>query len=260
MSSSDDVLLARLRAMVARQDMRPGDRLGDERSLAVALGVPRTQLRRALERLEGDGTIRRTIGRAGGVVVADGRVERNLNTVEGLPDIARYQGVHLETRLLRVELTGAGAREQRLLQLPDGAAVHRIIRLRFADGRPLSLETSELPADLFPGLGTQDLRSLYRTLHAVYDVTPVYSDETLELAVADAVQGDHLQVAPGTPLIHIRRTATCSTGRPIEIADELFVGDRMRFHLRKYGHVRSDRHELTSAPDELTSAHHGGHE
>lgn len=231
----------RLRALLTREEYAPGERLGDERSLAAALDVPRSQLRHALDRLEGDGLVRRTIGRAGGVVVADGRFERNLSTIEGLPEIARRQGVHLETRVLRVELALAGPRDRRRLHLPEGAAVHRLTRVRVADGRPLSLELSCLPADLFPGLATQDLTALYRTLASHYDITPGVSDEQLQLAAADDAQAAHLDVAVGTPLVDVERTTTASTGRVIELAHELFVGTRMRFHLRKYGYAHVER-------------------
>ncbi|MGN8245731.1 GntR family transcriptional regulator [Cellulomonas soli] len=247
-AASVDTLCVRLRARLRAEQLGPGERLGDERSLAEQLGVPRAQLRSALDRLEAEGLVRRTIGRGGGVRVADGRIERNLNTIEGLPDIARYQGFHVDTRVLRVELTTAGARERRLLQLPEGAAVHRLWRLRLADGRPLSLEESHLPADLFPGLATQDLGSLYRTLRTVYGVEPEYSDESLELTFADHEQAAHLGVDVGSPLVHVQRTATGTGGRPIEAAHEHFVGTRMRFHLRKYGYVTAqhehqNRHE-----------------
>jgi len=235
-------LAARVRALLVHEELDPGERLGDERSLAAQLGVPRAALRSALEVLERAGVVRRTIGRGGGVHLSDGRLERNLNTRESLPDIARRQGVRVSTQVLHVALTTAGPRERRLLQLPEGAPVHTVTRLRLAGGRPLSLESAHLPADLFPGLGTQDLSSLYRTLRVVYAVTPVVSDESLQVDVADDGQARLLAVAPGTALLHVRRTATGSGGRPIEAAHELFVADRVRFHLRAYGAVRDTHH------------------
>lgn len=231
-------LVARLRALVVREELEPGERIGDERTLAAALGVPRAALRQALDALEGAGVVRRTIGRGGGVLVSDGRLERNLNTRESLPDIGRRQGVVVETHVLRAGLTPAGPHERRLLVLPDPSAVQHIVRLRLADGRPLSLESSSLPADLFPQLAEQDLSSLYGTLAHVYGVTPQVCDETLQVDAADDEQAAHLGIHPGDALLHVHRTTVGSTGRPIEVAHELFVADRVRFHLRSYGIVR----------------------
>ncbi|MGO1315625.1 MAG: GntR family transcriptional regulator [Cellulomonadaceae bacterium] len=233
-----DQLCSRLRSMIRREEIRPGDRLGDERTVAASLGIPRTQLRAALERLEGDGLIRRRIGRGGGIVVSDGRLERNLNTIDSLPDITRAQGVSLDTRVLRAEIASATLQDQRILGVAEDAKVFRVLRLRVTGGRPLSLELSHIPADLFPGLLQRDLGSLYRAMREGYGVTPDYSDETLEISFADDAQAEHLATAPGAALVHIHRVTTGSTGRVIEIGREDFVGDRMRFHLRKYGHVR----------------------
>ena len=47
-----------------------------------SLGVSRSDLRNALTVLESDHEIIRKIGRAGGIVISDGRLERNINTVE----------------------------------------------------------------------------------------------------------------------------------------------------------------------------------
>lgn len=242
-----DQVAARLRALLRSGGFGPGERLGDERTLAAQLGVPRAALRAGLDRLAAAGLVRRTIGRSGGVMASDGRIERHLNTTESLPQIARYQGVHVDTRVLQVALGIAGPAESRRLDLPEGAAVHRILRLRLADGRPLSLEASCLPADLFPGLDREDLSSLYRTMREVYDIAPVYADETLEVVGADAAQAAHLAVEVGAGLVYVRRVATGSTGRPIELGQEWFVASRMRFHLRKYGYVKPER-STPSAP------------
>lgn len=242
-----DDLVVRLRARIARDDLGPGERLGDERTLAASLGVSRATLRAALARLEADGLVRRTIGRSGGARISDGRIERNLNTIEGLPDIARRQGVVVHTRVLRVELELAGPRERRLLRLGDGAGVYHLVRLRVADERPLSIEASHLPADLFPRLHLEDLTSLYRTLRSVYGVQVEYADESLETVEADPWQSDLLAVPVGASLLHVQRVATGSSGRPVELAHEHFVADRMRFHLRKYGYV---------APPRSTDQHH----
>lgn len=255
MSEAAETAYVRLRAMLGAQELRAGERLGDERSLAADLGVPRAALRVALARLVEEGAVRRTIGRAGGVLASDGRIERHLNTTESLPDIARYQGVTVTTTVLRAALALAGPRERRLLGLPDGAAVHHLLRLRHADGRPLSLEASVLPADLFPGLAEHDLSSLYRTLRERYGVWPAYSDETLEVRAAEAEEARHLEVPPGTPVVRVQRAATGQGGRAIEAAEEVFLADRMRFHLRRYGRsVPAEHAPPGHAPHDHSSA------
>src|SRR3954453_7765081 len=67
----------------------PGERLGAERDLAEKLGVSRSTIRAALADLERSGVIRRSRGRAGGIFVAERKVERDLTSLAGLPAYLR---------------------------------------------------------------------------------------------------------------------------------------------------------------------------
>ena len=87
--SATSELVYRIRARIREQELLPGEKLGSERALAESLGVSRSDLRNALTVLESDHEIIRKIGRAGGIVISDGRLERNINTVESLPTIAK---------------------------------------------------------------------------------------------------------------------------------------------------------------------------
>lgn len=247
MTQPDDVS-SRLRAMLRREELRPGDRLGDERTLAAELGVTRHRLRDALIELQAAGLVRRRIGRGGGVFASDGRIERNLNTIEGLPDITRVQGVRLETSVLRAELASASPQDRRLLRLAPGAFVYHLLRLRRADGRPLSLEDTRVPAALFPGLDRRDLAQLYRCFREDYGIEPHVSDESAEVGYASASEAARLEVEPGTALMRLMRVTLDGSDRPIEVATELFIADRMRFHLRRYGFV-AHAHEGEASPN-----------
>ncbi|PZR52641.1 GntR family transcriptional regulator [Xylanimonas oleitrophica] len=240
---------ARLRAMMRRAELAPGDRLGDERTLAAELGIPRARLREALAVLQAEGVVRRRLGRGGGVFASDGRIERNLNTIEGLPDITRVQGVHLTTTVLRAEIAVPSPADRRALGLAEGQMVYHVQRLRMADGTGLSLEDTRAPAALFPDLHRQDLTSFYRCLREVYGVEPKVSDESVEVTYADAEQARLLGVPPAAPLLRLVRRTLDGRGRAIEAGTELFVADRMRLHLRRYGVVGDPHHAPAAGGD-----------
>ncbi|OZG63153.1 GntR family transcriptional regulator [Bifidobacterium lemurum] len=235
-----DETVRRLRALIRARELMPGERLGVERALAESLGVSRADLRSALERMEADHEIRRTIGRGGGVFVSDGRLERNINTVESLPAIARRQGRVLRSRVLRAVIAPASPSDIRLLEL-DGPhpMVYDITRLRLIEGTPLSLEISRLPAALFPGLLTLDLTEPFYTLfERDYGVRPACVDETLETVLADPDQAASLGVRDSDPLVRIRRVARSGEGTPFERATDVYVASRMRFTMHHSGYVR----------------------
>jgi GntR family transcriptional regulator len=229
-------LIAQVEFEIRRLEIRPGERLGSERELAERFGVPRSALRSALESLESRQMIRRSMGSSGGVFVSDGKLERQLNTIQGVPAMLRQQGVSMSTEVLRVDVSIAGPAETRALFLEPGENVFRVTRRRDANGIPWSLDTSVLPARLFPGLTQLDLSgSLYGLLAEKYGIEPAEADETIDTVEADPAHAKILSTTEGASLIEIWRTTRTSERLPIEFAHDFFRADRTRIHLRRYG-------------------------
>lgn len=221
----------------ARAEMfNPGELMGSERALAERLGIGRAVLRQAIERMEAEGTVRRVLGRSGGVFFNDGRIQRHLNTVEGVPQMVLHQGRAIATRVLRAEMGLPQPDERRNLRLGGGDAVLRIQRLRFVDDMTWSLDLSVLPAGRFPGLLTHPLTgSLYHLLTSEYGLELDRADETVEAVPAADDQAAVLAVPPASALLEIRRLAWDVQGRPVEYAHDFFRADRTRVHMQKYG-------------------------
>lgn len=229
----------RLRSLIHDGDYRVGERLGSERELARRLGVTRSTLRASLSIMEHNHEIRRLIGRHGGVYVADGRLERNINTVESLPSIVRRQGGTLSSTVVSAVIEPASPSDVRMLELPDGAAVYSVVRLRKVDGRPLSLEASHLPASMFPMFLSRDLtEAFYALFEHEYGVRPGTVEEILEPVLSDDRESELLDVQVGTPLIKVRRIARTEGGIPFERATDAYIASRMRFTMHHSGYVR----------------------
>ncbi|GAA4681230.1 GntR family transcriptional regulator [Frondihabitans cladoniiphilus] len=226
----------RIRALIARAELRVGDRIGSERALAEQFGVPRSALREALEELEAASLVRRTMGRAGGVFVADGKIERQLNTLQGVPDLLRQQGFVAHTEVLASGVGVASPSEQRSLALAEGDNVFRLQRRRDAAGVPLSLDTMVLPMRVLAGFQQRDLsESVYRILARDYGIELTHADETIDVTAATPAQAAVLGVAAGAPLFEIWRTAFDASETPIEFSHDFFRADRTRISLRRYG-------------------------
>ncbi|ARC57828.1 HTH-type transcriptional repressor DasR [Frondihabitans sp. 762G35] len=236
MARDPSELVERIRRVIARSELRVGDRIGSERGMAEQLDVPRSALREALEELESRDEIRRTMGRTGGVFVADGKIERQLNTVTGVPDMLRQQGYVSETVVLDEELGLATASEQRNLGLADGESVFRLRRRRDAAGIPLSLDTMVLPMRLVPGFERHDhAGSIYRLLAEEYRLETAHADETIDVTAATAEQAAILGVDEGAPLFEIWRVTVDAGDRPLEFSHDFFRADRTRVSLRRSG-------------------------
>ena len=211
--------------------LSPGSPVPPERELAKSYGTSRTTVRQALAELVVEGRLLRMQGK--GTFVAKPKVAQPLELAsytEGL----REHGLHPQTKILELGYVTADEHLAALLGIRPGARTLRVHRLRLADGEPMSIDTSHLPAKRFPGLRRQLERhsSLYETLRTCYDIQLTEAEETIETVLADPHDARLLGVDPGLPLLLLSRHAIDSTGQPVEWAQSWYRGDRYKFITR----------------------------
>ena len=205
----------------------PGAKLGSERDLAEHYGTSRSSLRQVLAALEEAGLVHRVIGRAGGIFISHGQVERNLSDVVGVPAFLTSQGYVAGTRVLSTRITTPAPAVQAALRLDADDYVVEIQRVRLADGSPISLEHAQFPADDFPGLLEQQLGgSLYEMLESQYGLVMGRADERIEAVSATADEAALLGIKPKAALLLITRVTYDQNGSPCEFSRDLFRGDR----------------------------------
>jgi GntR family transcriptional regulator len=206
----------------------PGAKLGSERDLADRYGTSRSSLRQVLAALEEAGMVHRVIGRAGGIFISHGQVERNLADVVGVPAFLANQGYIAGTRVLSTKIAPVDDTTRAALRLQSTDFVVEIQRLRLADRSPISLELAQFPADAFPGLLEQQLGgSIYEVLEKRYGLVPGRADERIEAVSATTTEASLLGVKPKSALLLITRVTYDSNGTPCEFSRDLFRGDRI---------------------------------
>ena len=211
--------------------MTSGSPVPPERELARDYGTSRTTVRQALAELVVEGRLLRRQGK--GTFVAKPKVAQSLELAsytEGM----RAHGLHPQTRILEIGYIAADEDLALLLGIRPGGRALRIHRLRLADGEPMSVDTSHLPARRFPGRRRQLKRhsSLYETLGSAYGVRLTEAEETIETVLADPHNADLLAVDAGMPLLLLSRHAVDVTGEPVEWAQSWYRGDRYKFVTR----------------------------
>ncbi|MBA2768685.1 MAG: GntR family transcriptional regulator [Sporichthyaceae bacterium] len=238
---------SRLFDQISRGQLRPGERLGAERDLARSLGVSRSTLRQALAALEEAGVVRRVPGRGGGTFVRQQKVERDLSQVVGVPALLRQQGMTAGSRIVSTGMVAADEQTGAALELPVGSYVIDMVRIRLADGTPISLEHVRLPAQMFPGLLDLPLGgSLYELLEEQYGVQPGEAVEHIEVVAAGEDEASILGLEAGAALLAITRTTKDADGRVFEFSHDLFRADRTTITVRTPSH-RSQPAVVSSA-------------
>lgn len=261
--------LAALSRLVEELRERGFEKLPSERELSLRLNTSRSAVRRALDELERGGVISRVRGRAGGAYLqqldeegTDGfarrgdeqeegrlrRVERPLDTVVGVPQMLRAQGFASGTRVLTARLEEPQPAEREAFRLPVGDRVVVIVRLRFADGDSLSLESFRVPASLVPGLLHHPLNgSIYELIESRYGIRAAHVQEQIRVVAARPNAASSLGVGIGDALLRVTRSTQDQRGRPFERSVDLFRADRTLLSVRAHA-------EWTAAPDHVRLA------
>jgi GntR family transcriptional regulator len=172
--------------------------------------------------------VERGVGR--GTFVARVKLDHDLRRVAGFSELMLRHGVEPGAKLLSaVEATATDA-VAAALGVEERAAAYRIQRLRFGAHVPLALEDSWIPAAPFPGLLDLGLTgSLYDLMRDLYELAPVRAVERLEPVLARPHEATALDVAEGSPLMLVERTAYAADGTAVEFAHDRHRGDRARF-------------------------------
>lgn len=140
-----------LRRWIVQRNYRSGDRLPADIELAGMLGVARSTVIAALDRLEAGGIIRRRQGSGTFVerVPLPQGVEPGIEVLGTEGDAVRRQG--LEIALVRAEIAPgvpAGAVVSEALQVPPGTPVTRVRRVLGVGERPCALLTDHVRTDV----------------------------------------------------------------------------------------------------------------
>ena len=220
-------ITAALKEEIAAGTYAQGSKLPTEAQLALRFGVNRHTVRRALGALAEAGLVQPR--RGAGVFVTSVPTDYPLGRRVRFHQNVLANGRTPSRRMLRTETRPATADESEALAMPPASLVHLIEGISLADGVPIGLFRSVLPAKRFPNF-PQDMTRLGSITAAlaeagVADYTRASTRLTAKLA--NAVQAGHLQIQQGAPLLRSVTINVDPEGRPVEFGTSWFAGDRV---------------------------------
>jgi GntR family transcriptional regulator len=210
-----DVVRSELRRAIIEGEFPPGSKLPNEEQLRERFAVSRITLREAVRGLIEDGYVVRRQG--SGTFVTHGPALRNsLDTNFSYTEYLESTGIRTSKKILAARMLAADAETGADLALAPGTELVEIRRVRTADRRPAIYSIDSLPADIVSLADDRDafLGSIYRLL-SERGHTVDHARAILSPVVADAELAAILEVAPGTPLQHVRQVDFDSKGRPV---------------------------------------------
>jgi GntR family transcriptional regulator len=218
-----------LKGAIRDQNLPGGVRLPSEREFCEYFGISRLTVRRAFNDLTNSGWLYSQPGK--GTFVSQPKVEQGTHQLMGLSADMQKRGHAITSQVLNLSIMPARPGIALQMNIPEGAEVVLLERLRSLDNEPLAIESCYLNHHLCPGITKHDLsRSLYSLLRETYGLRIARADQTYEAISAGERETRILEIARYTPLLHSERTTYLENDEIIEYGFAWYRGDRYKFH------------------------------
>lgn len=210
------------------------DRLPAEGELAERFGVNRHTVRRAIAALAADGMVRAERGRGTFVAEPAPRLAYAVGPRTRFSENVLSQSRRPGGRLIGADRVAADAETAGQLGCAAGAPLHRLESLHDADGVPLSIATSHLSAERFPGLVAHYAETGSITEALRREGLGDYRRRETRITAERVSAGDaaHLEAAPDGLVLVARAVDVDLGGRPVQVLRTRFHAERMELVFR----------------------------
>ncbi|RYM05672.1 GntR family transcriptional regulator [Sporolactobacillus sp. THM7-7] len=221
-----------IQELIEHKNLKPGDRIPSEREFTEQFHVSRMTVRQAVMNLVNAGVLVRLKGK-GTFVSGQKKIEKALKGLNGFTEDMIRRGMKPGSRMLDFRKTIPERKIAGRLNLSEGEEVFAVKRTRFADDRPMAIETTYIPVYLVPRM-TQEAanRSLYEYMEKVSGLTIDYADQSIEASLVSETEARLLDVPEGSPVLLIERCAYLAGGHPAELTKSLYRADRYKFFIQ----------------------------
>lgn len=218
-----------LKGLVQSGRIPPGAAFPPELDLCRAYGVGRQTVRIAIARLVDENLAERYAGRGTFVKSQADRMKFYLD--RSFSRQMQEMGRTPRSKVIQVDTGVVDDSTPEALRSSGGQACMTLVRLRYGDDEPISVQATTILTEKCRGLEKHDFsrESLYEVLAHDYRLAICRIDHTVRAVAADEFRADLLHVAPGSPLLFVGTTAYLEDGAPIEATASYYRGDQYEY-------------------------------
>lgn len=226
-------IMEAIRAEIQSGQFAAQKKLPTEEELSAKYKVSRITIRRAVSELAAQGLVEKKQGK--GTFVCTPKLYKTLNHPGmSFTQICAANGMKASARVLEAGIvTPEDPQVLEWLGLEKGQQAVRILRLRYANDRPLVVEDNHFPME-YAFLLNVDLEheSIYRYLREEKKVDIVAGELILRLVRADAKTSRLLEVPRATPMLRMAGCTRHTDGRILHTCHQVGYGEDFDFILR----------------------------
>lgn len=219
-----------LRNLISSQKSAPGSMLPKEVELANQLGISRSTVRQATNKLENEGLLKRKKG-VGTTIASEKRLSTELNHWYSFTKEMKERGVDVQNLLIKTDFVPADEKLSQYFKIELGRPVLRLSKLKGAGSEPIVYFESYFHPRI--GVTQKDDFSipLYSMLEAKYGIKVVTSDENITAMLAGKMS-TKLKVSPESPILFRERFVYDPGGRPVEYNVGYYRSDKFIYSIR----------------------------
>jgi GntR family transcriptional regulator len=212
--------------------MQENEKMLSEREICKKYDVSRTTVRQTFKELEREGYIRIEHGK--GAFVASKKYNQNLHGFYSFTEEMKKLGKEPSSRVIKFEITTANNDIVKKMKLEKEDLVYKFTRLRLADDKPMLIETTYVPYDMFPGITKDDLnkKSLYDIFRDSFNTVIEYAEEVYIPVLTNEDEAGRLNISLGSPSLKISRFAYNISDKIIEYTVSIARGDKFRYSIK----------------------------
>ncbi|HEY2000264.1 GntR family transcriptional regulator [Paraburkholderia sp.] len=221
-----------LRARILDGTYAPHSQMPSEHELCAMFDVSRITVRQALGDLQKEGLLFKLHGK--GTFVSRPKAFQNVTSLQGFAEAMSSMGYEIVNQLRSFRIVKAERHVAAKLNLPEGAPVVEIHRIRLLNREPVSLELTWVPEAFGKRLSNADLttRDIFLILENDCGVPLGHAELAIDAILADDDIVDALRVEEGSPVLRIERLTHDASGKPIDYEYLYFRGDAFQYRLR----------------------------
>lgn len=225
-------LQRQIKSLIQSGELPVGSSMPSERHLADVLKVSRATVKRTYDELRNAYLLCSKGSRGGTTVNGTPHVSPVLRELKGFSDEMRELGLMPSSKVLE----RAVVEDRRVASVCSKAPTTsflRLVRLRLADGTPMSREVAWYDLSLAPELAEwQGDGSAYAYLREQCGMELSWADQSIEAVTSSEIETAMFTFAAPGPCLLLKRMSYTEAKQLVEYAEGTFRGDAYRYRLR----------------------------
>ena len=216
-----------LKQQILSDDFSIDERIPSENQLMTTFGVSRITVRKALKELHSEGLIWSIQGK--GAYACKPKVSQEISSLQSLPEAMQSQANRISTQVQSAKKVTPSQEVQNYLGTKKA---FEIIRTRYLNHRPISVDTSYFPIDIgMKVVATHKTNDIFYALEKDLGLSLGPAMISMEARSAGGKLAKLLDVHIGKPIFWVNRLIRDTNNRAMVFEYLAYRGDAYKYHL-----------------------------